>query len=805
MNKGIQNVIKDDKYEVVIEDVAKLQTKPSQFIGALGSAGSLHLVKEAVNNAIDECISPQAMGKDIKIHFVEKDNTITVIDNSRGIPVEVLVDVFTILTSSTKLRRQQGGGTLGENGSGQKCITALSENVSVVSYRMDKKYKADFKRGRLQGKVKEAKNDGSHGLSLTFQPSPIFLGKDCRIIPEDLKDWVEKIHYMLPTDIKITLVIEYIDKAKPEKTVYKNKDGMLDFVTTLVNDKKLSTGKIMMQNSLSMPETLTINEIDPKTGEDVVTEIVEERFIGIEFAMAYEEGSGDEKQSSFCNFCHTTEGGVHMDAVKSGIITYMIDETSKTITNRDSKDLKITPRDVTTDLILGVYLSTSYSPMFVAQIKNRVGNGALHAPIRRLTLRALENYFKENPSKLKEFTLVVKTNAKARVAGNKARKAVIKENHADLLAIHRNTNLIAANVMSKNAYRELFITEGGSAGNENARFDPNTQALFLLKGFFMNTFNKDISKVLENKEAKNLIKALGCNIGPKYDINKLLYNKIIILTDSDSDGYGISNIICAFFVYHYPEIVEKGYLYKAVAPLYQLKNNTFIRDRKEYVEEFRKNIASNIILTNPSTKKKLTNKDMETFIDINKDYLEELMKIEAHYSIHRDIIDFLVSNIGDKKLATKLRKRFPELSIDKDVIVGIYDGQYQRLIVDQLFLSKIKVLIKIIEANKSTSYETIITRRGTTENKGVLPLGKIMEYADLFRPDIKTRFKGLGELNTEDLKKTTFNPNNRKLLRLTVSDIERELERFNILHGNALAERKELFTEIDIDKELLDN
>ena len=794
--------IRDDHYEVIFNDIEKIQMKPSQYIGALGRAAAMHLSKEIINNMIDEVISPFAVGKDVTIYLDEKENTLSVSDNSRGIPFDMIENVCTIIASSTKFTRENSADSAGENGTGQKAVNALSEFFEITVTREGEKGKIRFELGKKVKplKVVKIKNAAEHGTNITFKPSSIFLGDDCQIVGDDLKEWVEKEIYLIPRDVKITLIIDYKDKEGTYKKTYKNKNGLYDYVDLIAENKIMKP--LMLSKRIQLKELVTNrrNNLKGKLGDKIEMD----RFLGVQFAFTFSEGTQDIKLDSFCNFVNTFDGGVHQDAIKKAITDFFVKETAKTINKKDSADLTIMPRDVEQGLTMVCYLATNINPQFISQIKSKVGNGDLFSPVRILTSECLEEYFKDNAKELKKICDFVKTNAKGRLASIKARNSVIKEEKSDLSRF-KNKNLIPPNTLSLNSYNELIIVEGNSAGNEAARYDNDVQGLFKVRGYLMNTFNQPTDKILVNEEIRNLISALGCNIGRAFNINKLLYDKIIILTDSDADGYEISSLICAFFVYHMPEIIKQGKLYKGISPLYKVKdkNNPYILSKREYIEAYEKNVAKSIVLYDPKNGKALSKTEMLDFLYINRNYAEILNKLAKHYSIHPDIIEFMAINHGAKNLSKLINKRFPEISIDKNVLVGIYENKYQILVIDELFVKKLQPLIDAIEANKHSHYELV--EKKNKDVRTLMTIGRIMEVCSNYELSIEMRYKGLGELNANELKSTTMNPHNRMLIQITMEEAEKELERFNIFHGNNADARKEMFGTISLEKEYLDN
>lgn len=791
--------IKDDRYEIIENDIEKIQMKPSQYIGALGTDASMHLSKECINNAWDEVINPLAVGKEVTITLDEKTGMLTVTDNSRGIPFDILKEVLTIIASSTKFNRDSGG-TAGENGTGMKAITALSTKMEVTVTREGKKGRIVFEEGVLKKplKIVDIDDENAHGTTFKFIPSKIFLGDDARIIPEELKTWVEKIIYLLPKDVKTQLSINYIEKENSFRKTYKNKNGLYDYCKVLAVEKPM-LDPIHASKLMSLTELVTNRRNNHRgmLGEKIETE----RTLAVEYAFTYVDGKQDMISDSFCNMVNTFDNGIHFDAIKSAIATFLATETNKTITKRDSAELTILPRDIEPGLVITCSLVTNINPQFISQIKSKVGNSELFNPVKRLTMNSLEEYFAVHPKELKKLCDIVKTNARARLAGTKARNSVLKEDKTDL-SRYKIKNLKLCNNLSRGAYREIFLTEGESASSSTARYNNDFQSIFSFRGFPANTFTEEVHKILENSEIKGLVAALETNIGPRFDINKCMYDKIILTTDSDSDGYGIRSLLSAFFLKHMPKLVEDGRLYYVTAPLFKLKNGEFIMSKKEYVEAFDRNIER--LYSIRVNGKTLSKSETLELLARNRNYLETLTSLSNQYSVHRDIIEFIAFNHNNKNISKLLKSKFKELSISDNILVGVYKERYQMLVIDEVFAKSIKPLIKYSDINNDNlNYEVI--EKKTNNSKGNLTLGEMMFLFEGQKLPIAQRYKGLGELNSNDLKETTMNPNKRILVRLTIADLEKELERFEMYHGATNPERKETFGFVYLDKEYLDN
>lgn len=787
----------DDDIQHIESDIKKVQVKPNMYIAQIGSMGALHLCKELINNAIDECINRNSPADTIDIYLDEGINTIMVTDNGRGIPFKDMILICTTLQSGSKFTREgSGANSAGENGVGLTATNALAHKFEIISYRYGEKSKVSFEEGELVGKqtTSKIKNTDKHGTTFILQPSKLYLGNICDIISDDLLGWLEKIVYLIPHGIKITISIKKKGKESLVNKKFTNKNGLYDLV------KKLCEKPLL--DPITFIETTKLSE---KVHDRVI-----DRFIGLEVAFTYNSSSVEFQAESFCNFVITTDNGVHVDAVKTAISQYLTKQAKNSLSERESKKYDIIFSDVTQGLFLSVNLSTDYNPQFTGQTKSKMGSNEFFKPLRDMTYKALIDYFSKSPKELKKIIDRVKTNAKARVESTRVRNSVIRGDITNFDE-HLMENFIPANNRGKNDYRELLIIEGKSARGsvENGRFDRDTQAVFSIRGVPLNSYGVNIDKVLENAEFNNLIKILGCNCGSRFDISKLRYNKIIIMADADSDGFNITSLLAAFFLVHLPKIVEDGRLYKSVTPLYKIKNKykQFVLNKKEFIQVFEHEVRENLIVLDPVKNVKYSDAELQEILMTNRNYLEELIRLSDRIVINSFILEYILIHRKEKNFYKNFRKTFPELTIDEDnVLSGIYEGKYQILIMDSLFEKRISKLDSFIsDENKKMYFHVYEKSKNEKIDKGIMSLGQFLSLAQKYQPIIETRFKGIGELNAKDLKENVLDPRNRILIRLTVSDLAKDLEKFNILHGDDSSERRLLMEHFKIDRDDLDN
>lgn len=790
----------DDKMQYFVDDIEKIQVKPNMYISYLGQKGTLHLSKEIINNAVDEIINPNSPAEQIDILLDMAENLITIIDNGRGMPFENIETYCTKIQAGSKMSRVNVGNTAGENGVGMTAVNALSDRFEIISYRYGEKARIYFEKGKNTSPltVKKISNQEKHGTSVSFQPSTYFLGPDCQFPSEELQEWLEQISYMLPSGSVINFTVNKKGNEAIIQKKFKNKNGFFDYITKMC--KKPVVEPIHLINHVKVKEFSKGEELD--------------RFIGLEVAFAYTNDSKEINVDSFCNFIKTIDHGKHVDGVKNGLMRYLIKRTKEILSEKEQKTLELIPNDAFQNLNIVIYISTDLQPHFSGQTKEKLGNDQFFRPLSDLMYRSLDEHFKSNADQLKKLCNLIKTNAKIRLEEDKVRQTVIKNTY-DPLEFLGMKKFTPANNTGKNEYRELIIIEGDSAKGsvKSARFDPDTQALFALKGVPMNAFGESISEVFKNVEFQTLTKLIKCNIGEKFDIEKLFYDKIIIMTDADNDGMKISSFICAFFLYHLPKVVEAGKLYKAVAPLYKIKDKDkpFIIDKMQYIEVFEQKIRNVFNIVHPKTNEVYNTAKTKEFLLTNRVYLETLYKFANHFAIHPLLAEFICIHKDSSDFIKKLKARFPELKYeDGNIISGIFEGKYQMIVIDNIFERRLNTLKNLIYvANKGQSYYHIYENYSNQRvDKGIITIAEFLILCQKYQPKIETRFKGLGEINPDDLRETTTNPYQRVLIQLTIDDIKDDLNKLRRLHGKGTKDKeelKELMNHFKIPMEDLDN
>lgn len=746
---------KDDDIRVIEDDLERLRERTTVYISYKGDKGALHLCKELINNAIDEAMSPKSPCKNIQIVFNEKENRLTVSDDGRGIPFQHIIDVVTKLQSSSNFGKTKQGAEVsfkaGENGIGLTAINALSEYLTIIVTREGKRGTFNFVDGRLQGEpIYEQADPNEHGTTAIFVPSEKYLGP-CHIKEADLFSWLSLISHFVPSSK--TIYYTPIKKKGVEKKTIKLKytNGPVKLLESNMKKPLLSTTMNFKSANPNVQVCFNYDEADSTDGYNTI---------------------------SFCNWVNTIQHGEHVSGAKTGYCQAMMKIVPTYMTENEKKKWNITFEDIRLGLCTEIFLFHN-DPQFTGQTKECVGNREIFKDVRDAVYKATMAYMKENAAEAKKISNYIKKNARARLEVSKIRKSDYKA-----MDSFEESVMSGYSPAIGKGYKELYIVEGDSAkGGVTGVRDAMTQAVFKIKGNPKNTYGIKLAEVLQNAEFKTLIKIIGTGIGKDFNLAQSKFDKIIIFVDSDIDGFNMTSLLSTFFLCFMPELVKAGMLYKAKAPLYILKDskNKYILSKVEYYKIFADKVVENTTLID-SKGKKLSNEDMHALIDSNKDYLLELEPLTQYFYTNPELIEFTLLHAPSPKFNYVLKKRFPELTYDEatNVIQGSIDGVYQYLVADQAFFDKCERLTKLIkDVNKSDIYYTM----ESNGYKSLTSLGMFFKNTKKYLPEIEDRIKGLGELDGEVMWETTLNPANRELIRLTIDDLERDLNTVKVLHG----------------------
>lgn len=535
-----------------LEGMEHVRMRPSMYIGDVGETGLHHLVSEVVDNSIDEALAGHCDTISVIIH---EGNSISVMDNGRGIPVDfhekeqksALEVVMTKIGAGGKFDKDSYKVSGGLHGVGVSCVNALSTDMTTRVYRDGKIYQQKYQRGKAVTEVEVVGETDKRGTEQFFQPDDTIFN-ELEYKYDKLSTRLRELAF-LNKGITITLTDE---REKNEDGSYKSetfysKEGLNEFVKYIDNAKE--------------PIMETPIHIESKEGDEIPVEV----------ALRY-NNSVHSNIYSYVNNINTRDGGTHLSGFRRALTSTFKKYAEEVVTGKD-KDVKIEGEDFLEGLTSVVSVKVM-EPQFEGQTKTKLGNSEVSGAVSRVVSEALKNFLEENPIEAKLIVQKVILAAKARLAAQKAR-----EN------IQRKTPMGGAGLPGKLAdcsskdpsISEIFLVEGDSAGGTAKQGrDRHFQAILPLRGKILNVEKSMIHKVYENEEIKNIYTALGVSVGTEEDskalnLSKLRYHKVVIMTDADIDGSHISTLILTFFFRYMKELIEQGYVYIASPPLYLLK------------------------------------------------------------------------------------------------------------------------------------------------------------------------------------------------------------------------------------------
>ncbi|MCG0747001.1 DNA gyrase, B subunit [Lactiplantibacillus plantarum] len=535
----------------VLEGLEAVRKRPGMYIGTTSSQGLHHLVWEIVDNGIDEALAGFAN----VIHvIVEKDNSITVTDNGRGIPVDIqektgkpaLETVYTILHAGGKF----GGGGYkvsgGLHGVGASVVNALSSTLDVKVTRNGHAYYMDFERGKVKTPMKIIGDapDDAHGTAVHFVPDPDIFRETTTYDINILTTRIRELAF-LNKGLRITIRDNRPDEPTEDDFLYEG--GIRHYVEYLDKNK-----------TVLFPEPIYVEG--------------EQNGITVEVALQYTDDYHSNLMT-FTNNIHTYEGGTHEEGFKRALTRVINDYARKNNLLKES-DANLSGEDVREGMTAVVSVKHP-DPQFEGQTKTKLGNSDARAAVDRLFSEHFSKYLMENPSVARKVVDKGLLASKARVAAKRAREVTRKKSG---LEISNLPGKLADNSSKDPEISELFIVEGDSAGGSAKQGRSRlTQAILPIRGKILNVEKASIDKILANEEIRSLFTAMGTGFGGDFDLSKANYHKLIIMTDADVDGAHIRTLLLTLFYRYMRPLVDAGFVYIAQPPLYQVRQGKFVK------------------------------------------------------------------------------------------------------------------------------------------------------------------------------------------------------------------------------------
>ncbi len=779
----------------VLEGLEAVRKRPGMYIGDTTSRGYNHLVYEVVDNSVDEALAGYCKNITVTIHA---DDSLTVEDDGRGIPVgkhkdgrSALEVVMTVLHAGGKFDGSSYKVSGGLHGVGASVVNALSSRCSVTVRREGHTWKQVYEKGIPQGPIEKAGETDKTGTTTTFKPDR-----------EIFKDETIKFDYTILSNrfrelafLNAGLHIHLTDERTSQSQEFQYSQGIMEFVAHMNESKKAAHAEVVYFKGVS-------NDVE------------------VEVAMQWND-SYSESIYSYCNNINTVEGGTHL----IGFRTALTRTANAYAANKNLiKDLEanLEGEDIREGLAAVISVKVR-EPQFEGQTKTKLGNNEAKGAVETLVNDKLADWFDRNPNLAKTIVSKCIEAARARLAARKARDLARRKTALDSGSLPGKM----ADCQERDPAKcEIYLVEGDSAGGsaKQAR-DRRTQAVLPLRGKILNVEKARFDKMLGNEEIKMMVAALGTGIGREnINIEKTRYHKIIIMTDADVDGSHIRTLLLTFFYRQLVEVLEKGYVYIAQPPLYRVKKgNTekYLKDEKMLTQHLMDLSLSKVVIQN--MRAGTTETEMKKFI-LNIHRYDELLKTLA-VRFDRDVLNYFLRQT--KELVDILKSELDIKAVFEDFkkwakdnpLVGVTDAQLTTAKNEEFGGFDATVRSTKFGYMQSSTFDHVLAesteweelRAMWTSFASLAPLPITVKttgsddepqvfhhYVEFYNFIMEMgkkgiyvqRYKGLGEMNPEQLWETTLNPENRNLLRVTIDDAMAADETFSMLMGELVEPRR---------------
>lgn len=773
----------------VMEGLDAVRKRPAMYIGSTGPQGLHHLVYEIVDNSVDEALAGYCNVINVILHT---DGSCSVEDNGRGIPVDIHPTekvsaaqvVLTKLHAGGKFDKEAYAFSGGLHGVGLSVVNALSETLELTVYQNNKMYQQRYHRGKPEAPLQEVGDTVKRGTIIRFWPD-VEIFQETIVFSFDILSARLRELAFLNKDLKIVIIDERSDK----KHEFYFEGGIVSFVKD-INKKKTPL----------FPEVIYFQQTDAKNI--------------LELALQYNDGYG-EQLFSFVNNINTVEGGTHVTGFRSAL-TKVINKRAQALQILKGGE-GFSSEDVREGLVCVMSLKIP-EPQFEGQTKTKLGNSELKGIVDSWTFNNLDSFFEENPTVLKKIIQKAELAKQAREAAKKARDLTRRKTVLESTIL---PGKLADCSNEDPEQTELFIVEGDSAGGSAKQGrDRTNQAILPLKGKILNVEKARLDRILSNDEIRALIAAVGTGISDDFDAKKARYHKIILMTDADVDGAHIRTLLLTFFFRYMQPIIESGYLYIAQPPLYKAKigkKEQYLKDDKA-LKQFLFDWAQEqtTLLINTQT---VDHKTWTQFLRDMRHYDELLNQISPRFKINYEQCAKLVEALritpwkeqdGSAALIASLKQGFKNYSIEaieQPPAIGdehreipftshlVFKIRNNRWEVPFTFFTapEIQELIKRAELLKPLTHPwrlQIVDKEHYLEGQGIVEL--IQGINSISKPHMNIqRYKGLGEMNAEQLWETSMNVKTRTVLKVSLEDALEADHWFATLMGDDVQGRKE--------------
>lgn len=799
--KDMPDVKKYDATTIqVLEGAEAVRMRPAMYIGDTTSRGLHHLVYEVVDNSVDEALAGYCKHIAVEIH---QNMSVSVADDGRGIPVDIhktekkpAVEVaLTTLHAGGKFDHRAYKVSGGLHGVGVSVVNALSEWLEVEIKRDEKIYHQRYEKGKTVSKLTVIGKSKSTGTKVTFKPDKAIF-KSIEMSYDILANRLRELAFL-----NKGLSIKLTDERSDKEGLFCFNGGIISFVEHLNKNKNPLHNKVLYVE---------------KTADDMVLEL------GMQYNDSYSENI-----FSFANNINTIEGGTHLTGFKSAL-TRAINQYAKGKNLLKDSSASISGEDVREGLTAVVSLKIP-NPQFEGQTKTKLGNSEADGFVASQAFEFLTTFFEENPSVANKIVDKAVLAARAREAARKARELTRRKGALEGLSL---PGKLADCSETDASMCEIYMVEGDSAGGSAKQGrDRRFQAILPLKGKILNVEKSRLDKILSNDEIRTIITALGTSVGEEFNLEKLRYHKIIIMCDADVDGSHIRTLILTLFLRQFPKLIEEGHVYIAQPPLYKIKRGT----REEYIQT--EDQMNSLLLDIGREGLKFTIlTEKKTLNDPQfKEILELLVQFER-FNILLDKKGVSLKNLienrhkSSKKLpiyVAKVEHETNYLFSDAELAklsatakgekeefdhVEIYDTEEMEKVISKIEKLGIPIETYFAEnvAKKGTEVGVAKKKMSSEEKKlkarfklineedhDFFALRDVLEYVkNTARKGMSIqRYKGLGEMNPQQLWETTMDPERRTLLKVVLEDAIEADEIFTILMGDQVDPRRQFIEE----------
>ncbi len=786
----------------VLEGLEAVRKRPAMYIGSTGPTGLQHLVYEVVDNSIDEALAGYCDKIDITIHI---DNSVTVIDNGRGIPVDIHKKenkaaaevVLTKLHAGGKFDKESYKVSGGLHGVGLSVVNALSERLEVEIWRDGKVYQQSYARGKPLADFGQIGTTKKQGTKIEFKPdAEIF--EDIEFSFDAISQRMRELAF-LNSGLNISIKDER--KGKEKESVFQYNGGIVEFVAHLNKNKTvLHEHPIFVQG--------------------------EKDEVSVEIAMQYSDAYS-ENIFAFANSINTIEGGTHLSGFKAAL-TRSINGYIESSGNyaKELKDVTVQGEDVREGLTAVVSVKVP-DPQFEGQTKTKLGNTEVKGVVETLLNEKLAEYLEENPDVARKIVFKTIDAGRAREAARKAKELTRRKGALDSASLPGKL----ADCQEKDAaLAELYIVEGDSAGGSAKQGrDRRFQAILPIKGKILNVEKARFDRMLTSDEIKTIITALGTGIGQEeYDISKLRYHRVIIMTDADVDGSHIRTLLLTFFFRQMRELIEKGHLYIAQPPLFKVKKGKielYLQDEKELADFLVKKATEEKAILVAEGRERIEGDNLRKVLGNLMEY-DRLMESLEKRGFDGQVIEAMLSCDVKEKEDLADRDKLETLSgaIEKigHTVYGIdRDEEHNLLSMSVLLITKGKremvIDLDLISTAEFRKIKTLYTSFEKIQHSGIyvqengkkVKIQNREELISYLMESVKKglviqRYKGLGEMNPDQLWETTMNPEKRKLLQVKIDDFPEADGIFTVLMGDQVEPRRRFIEENALDVQNLD-